>query len=126
MILATTILLAVIRRAGQPGRRPALYGDRSAREARLMAAAAAVSWSKSTGKSEQIGLWQDAWQRFRRNPIAVGGLIFVCLLVLDALLAPLLVTFHLIPDPLKAERGQLVLPGSAFTLAWDRLPRART
>jgi len=67
-----------------------------------MAAAAAVSLEQIDWENpEQIGLWQDAWQRFRRNPIAVGGLIFVCLLVLDALLAPLLVTFHLIPDPLK-------------------------
>jgi oligopeptide transport system permease protein len=65
-------------------------------------AAAAVSLEQIDWENpEQIGLWRDAWQRFRRNPIAVGGLIFVCLLVLDALLAPLLVTFHVIADPLK-------------------------
>jgi oligopeptide transport system permease protein len=65
-------------------------------------AAAAVSLEQIDWENpEQIGLWRDAWQRFRRNPIAVSGLIFVCLLVLDALLAPLLVTIHLIPDPLK-------------------------
>jgi oligopeptide transport system permease protein len=69
-----------------------------------MAAAAAVSLEQIDWENpEQIGLWQDAWQRFRRNPIAVGGLIFVCLLVLDALLAPLLVTFHVIADPLKQD-----------------------
>ncbi|TMB72290.1 MAG: ABC transporter permease [Chloroflexi bacterium] len=67
-----------------------------------MAAAAAVSLQQIDWENpEQIGLWRDAWQRFRRNPIAVGGLIFVCLLVLDALLAPLLVSLHLIADPLK-------------------------
>jgi len=67
-----------------------------------MAAAAAVSLEQIDWENpEQIGLWQDAWQRFRRNPIAVGGLIFVSLLVLDALLAPLLVTVHVIADPLK-------------------------
>ncbi len=67
-----------------------------------MAAAAAVSLQQIDWENpEQIGLWQDAWQRFRRNPIAVGGLIFVILLVLDALLAPLLVTLHVIADPLK-------------------------
>jgi oligopeptide transport system permease protein len=65
-------------------------------------AAAAVSLEQIDWENpEQIGLWRDAWQRFRRNPIAVGGLIFVCLLVLDALLAPLLVTFHVLADPLK-------------------------
>ena len=65
-------------------------------------AAAAVSLQQIDWENpEQIGLWRDAWQRFRRNPIAVGGLIFVCLLVLDALLAPLLVSVHLIADPLK-------------------------
>jgi oligopeptide transport system permease protein len=67
-----------------------------------MAAAAAVSLEQIDWENpEQIGLWRDAWQRFRRNPIAVGGLIFVCLLVLDALLAPLLVALHVIADPLK-------------------------
>jgi oligopeptide transport system permease protein len=67
-----------------------------------MAAAAAVSLEQIDWENpEQIGLWQDAWQRFRRNPIAVGGLIFVCLLVLDALLAPVLVSLHVIADPLK-------------------------
>ncbi|HEX9096164.1 MAG TPA: ABC transporter permease [Candidatus Dormibacteraeota bacterium] len=69
-----------------------------------MAAAAAVSLEQIDWENpEQIGLWRDAWQRFRRNPIAVGGLIFVCLLVLDALLAPLLVSLHLIADPLKQD-----------------------
>jgi oligopeptide transport system permease protein len=52
---------------------------------------------------EQVGLWQDAWQRFRRNPIAVAGLVFVTLLVIDALIAPLLVHFGLIPDPLAQD-----------------------
>jgi oligopeptide transport system permease protein len=67
-----------------------------------MAAAAAVSLEQIDWENpEQIGLWRDAWQRFRRNPIAVGGLIFVILLVLDALLAPLLVSLHVLSDPLK-------------------------
>ncbi|TMD50517.1 MAG: ABC transporter permease [Chloroflexi bacterium] len=65
-------------------------------------AAAAVSLEQIDWENpEQIGLWQDAWLRFRRNPIAVGGLVFVILLALDALFAPLLVNFHVIADPLK-------------------------
>src|SRR6202022_585614 len=92
------------RRAGQPCRRPPLHRDRSPGQARLMAAAAAVSLEQIDWENpEQIGLWQDAWQRFRRNPIAVGGLVFRFFLVLDALLAPLLGTFHIIADPLKQQ-----------------------
>jgi len=65
-------------------------------------AAAAVSLEQIDWENpEQIGLWQDAWLRFRRNPIAVGGLVFVILLALDALFAPLLVNLHVIADPLK-------------------------
>jgi oligopeptide transport system permease protein len=65
-------------------------------------AAAAVSLEQIDWENpEQIGLWRDAWERFRRNPIAVGGLIFITLLALDALFAPLLVTLHVIADPLK-------------------------
>ena len=54
---------------------------------------------------EQIGLWKDAWQRFRRNPIAVAGLIIVILLVIDALVAPVLAGLHIIADPLKQNVG---------------------
>ncbi|HEY0492293.1 MAG TPA: ABC transporter permease [Candidatus Dormibacteraeota bacterium] len=50
---------------------------------------------------EQIGLWKDAWQRFRRNPIAVLGLVIIGILVLIALLAPVMVALHLIADPLE-------------------------
>lgn len=52
---------------------------------------------------EQIGLWSDAWARFRRNPIAIAGLVFVSLLVLEAVTAPLLVDLHIIADPLKQD-----------------------
>jgi len=34
---------------------------------------------------EQIGLWQDTWIRFRRNRLAVAGLIVVTLLIIIAL-----------------------------------------
>ncbi len=52
---------------------------------------------------EQIGLWTDAWRRFRRNRIAVVGLVAVSLIVLDAIAAPLLVQLHLIADPLTQD-----------------------
>ena len=34
---------------------------------------------------EQIGLWQDAWVRFRRNRLAVAGLVVVTVLIIIAL-----------------------------------------
>lgn len=52
---------------------------------------------------EQVGLWKDAWQRFRRNPIAVLGLVIIGLLILIALLAPVAVALHLIHDPLEQD-----------------------
>lgn len=67
-----------------------------------MAAAAPISLEQIDWETpEQVGLWKDAWQRFRRNPIAFVGLVIVGLLVVDALLAPLLVQLHIIADPLK-------------------------
>ncbi|HET9847637.1 MAG TPA: ABC transporter permease [Candidatus Dormibacteraeota bacterium] len=44
---------------------------------------------------EQIGLWRDAWQRFRRNPIAVIGLFMVITITLLAILARIVFAFHL-------------------------------
>jgi oligopeptide transport system permease protein len=59
-----------------------------------------VDWDVA---DEQVGLWQDAWQRFRRNRIAVLGLAIVGLLALDAVTAPILVQLHVIPDPLHQD-----------------------
>jgi|SRR6266567_1246712 len=48
---------------------------------------------------EQIGLWTDAWRRFRRNRLAVTSLVIVILLILTAIGAPLLERLGLIADP---------------------------
>ena len=60
----------------------------------------AVDWEVA---EQQIGLWQDAWQRFRRNRLAVAGAALVVFLVLVAFLSPLLVHFGLLIDPIKQE-----------------------
>jgi oligopeptide transport system permease protein len=52
---------------------------------------------------QQIGLWRDAWYRFRRNRLAVAGLSLVLLLILVALISPLLAHLGLIVDPLKQQ-----------------------
>src|SRR5260370_3499570 len=52
---------------------------------------------------QQVGLWADAWQRFRRNRLAVLGLGLVTFLVVVALISPLLVHFGIIHDPIKQQ-----------------------
>jgi oligopeptide transport system permease protein len=52
---------------------------------------------------KQIGLWSDAWQRFRRNRLALVGALIVVLLVLIAFAAPLLVHFGWILPPNKQD-----------------------
>src|ERR1700730_10574840 len=48
---------------------------------------------------DQIGLWTDAWRRFRRNRLAVGSLAFVILLITLAVIAPILEHFGILQDP---------------------------
>src|SRR3981081_3733715 len=48
---------------------------------------------------QQIGLWSDAWSRFRRNRLAVGSLAFVVLMITLAIIAPLLQRVGLLQDP---------------------------
>ena len=50
---------------------------------------------------QQIGLWTDALQRFRRNRLAIAGAVLIMLLVLVAFGSPLLVHFGLLRDPIK-------------------------
>ncbi len=48
---------------------------------------------------QQIGLWSDAWSRFRRNRLAILGLFLITLLILAALVSPLLVQLHILINP---------------------------
>jgi oligopeptide transport system permease protein len=50
---------------------------------------------------KQIGLWSDAWQRFRRNRLAIVGAVVVLILILVAFSAPILVQLHIIQPPTK-------------------------
>lgn len=74
---------------------------------------------------QQIGLWQDAWQRFRRNRLAVVGAVIVGILVLLAFSANLLVALHLIADPFQQDVINIeVGPGSpGHPLGADELGR---
>jgi oligopeptide transport system permease protein len=52
---------------------------------------------------EQIGLWQDAWVRFRRNRLALLGLALIVLLLVVTLIAPILVHFKILIDPIDQQ-----------------------
>ena len=64
-----------------------------------MAAPALVAAELDWENPQQIGLWTDAWVRFRRNRLAVGSLAFVVLLVTIAVIAPVLQRFGILQDP---------------------------
>jgi oligopeptide transport system permease protein len=74
---------------------------------------------------EQIGLWTDAWQRFRRNRLAVVGAVLVVLLIVIAFIGPILVHFGWLRDPnaqdvvyIEAAPGQ-----NGYILGSDELGR---
>jgi oligopeptide transport system permease protein len=72
---------------------------------------AAIDWEVP---EEQIGLWQDAWVRFRRNRLAVLGAAAVLFLILVAFGSPLLVHFGILHDPFKQQVESIeVAPGVA-------------
>ncbi len=64
-----------------------------------MAAPALLAAELDWENPQQIGLWTDAWTRFRRNRLAVGSLAFVVLLVSVAIIAPILQRFGILQDP---------------------------
>jgi oligopeptide transport system permease protein len=73
---------------------------------------------------EQVGLWKDAWTRFRRNRLAIIGGTVVLLLVLDAFLAPVLEAAHLIANPLKQDPVNLYASASwSHPMGLDALGR---
>jgi oligopeptide transport system permease protein len=52
---------------------------------------------------QQIGLWQDAWVRFRRNRLALLGLALIVLLLVVTFIAPILVHFKILIDPIDQQ-----------------------
>lgn len=59
---------------------------------------------------QQIGLWTDAWRRFRRNRLAVTSLTVVLLLILAAITAPLMQRVGLLADPITQDVANNYLP----------------
>lgn len=82
----------------------------------------AVDWEVA---EQQIGLWQDAWHRFRRNRLAVLGAVLILFLILVAFLSPLLVHLGIIVPPGTQQVENIeVGPGQAgHLLGTDELGR---
>jgi len=82
----------------------------------------AVDWEIG----DQVGLWTDAWRRFRRNRVAVAGLVMVSILALDAIVSFLLglTGHHLWADPLHQDVEHIFAGSSlAHPLGQDELGR---
>jgi oligopeptide transport system permease protein len=90
-----------------------------------MAATALLAQDIDWENPQQIGLWTDAWMRFRRNRLAVGSLAFVLLLITLAVIAPLLERFGLLQDPTAQDVvSNYLAPGAAHhILGTDDLGR---
>jgi oligopeptide transport system permease protein len=96
-----------------------------------MATAVGVAGQIDWDVPEQVGLWQDAWIRFRRNRLAVGGLAIVCLLIIIALGARLPPTqgglwhlLHLTGDPTTQDvTNTYALPSIQHPMGTDILGR---
>jgi oligopeptide transport system permease protein len=74
---------------------------------------------------QQIGLWSDAWVRFRRNKLAVAGLSAIVVLIVVAFITPLLVHFGLLVNPFKQDTAYIqVGPGvEGHLMGTDELGR---
>ena len=62
---------------------------------------------------------QDAWREFRRNRIAVAGMLFVILVIVIALIAPVITPYHFSSQNLNYTRAK---PMTGYILTTDKLP----
>ncbi|MHB1651194.1 MAG: ABC transporter permease [Desulfitobacteriaceae bacterium] len=71
-------------------------------------------------------LWQDAWRRFRKNPLAMGGLVVLSLIILFALVGPFLSHFDYASNDLQLTNisPNWVHPFGTDELGRDILTRA--
>ena len=96
-----------------------------------MATAIGVAGQIDWEVPEQVGLWQDAWMRFRRNRLAVAGLVVVSILIIMALGARLPPTpgglWHILRisgDPVTQEvTNTYALPSLQHPMGTDILGR---
>ena len=84
-----------------------------------MATAIGVAQQVDWDVPEQTGLWKDAWVRFRRNKLAVIGLVIVVLFIILAIGARVPTTpgglwriLHLAQDPFQQDVTNSIAPPS--------------
>lgn len=63
------------------------------------------------------------WARFRRRPLAVGGVLVIGCLVVVAIAAPVLTDLGLMKDPLQSVGNYDARPSGQFLLGTDRFGR---
>jgi oligopeptide transport system permease protein len=74
----------------------------------------------ANGRVKYASFWMGAWRRFRRNRLAVGGLIFVALILIIAIAAPVLTPYPFDKiDPMNA----LMTPSMAHPFGTDTIGR---
>jgi oligopeptide transport system permease protein len=96
-----------------------------------MAQAIGVAQQVDWDVPEQTGLWSDAWVRFRRNKLAVAGLVFVIVMIILAVGARLPTTpgglwhiLHLTNEPFQQNVTQAYrVPSWQHPLGTDILGR---
>lgn len=69
------------------------------------------------------GLWRDAWQRFRRNPSAIAGVVILALFIVIAVLAPAVAPYGANEQVGPLNNSDPAGPSSEFRLGLDEQGR---
>ncbi len=77
-----------------------------------------VQLARGIGHRPARGFWADAWAQVFRQPVAVAGLVFIALVVLAAVFAPLIASGHpILIGPADGPTGHVSGPSPLATLA---------
>ena len=66
-------------------------------------------------RAESISYFQDAWQRLKKNRIAMGGFYFLCVLITLAIVGPMLTDYTYYETHLHLKNT----PPNGKILVWD-------
>lgn len=75
---------------------------------------------KNLDQIKSVSYWQDAWRRLKKNKLAFGGLCFLSLLILMAVIGPMLTSYTYYETHLHLKNQK---PCSAFWFGTDELGR---
>src|SRR5438067_10510563 len=89
-----------------------------------MATAIGIAQQVDWDVPEQTGLWSDAWVRFRRNRLAIGGLAVIIFMIVLAIGARLPATpgglwhiLHITGDPVS-QTWSTCMPSRRSNIPW--------